>query len=46
MKDSKSCTFGKVYKGLPGLCIMLTIIVAIAITGILGYVFITQEILK
>ncbi len=46
MKVLKSCTFGTVYKGLPGLCIMLTFAIAIAITGSLGYLFYTSEILK
>ena len=46
MKATRSCTVGKVFKDLPGICIALQAIAAIALTGVLSYLFISQEILK
>ena len=46
MKVSKSCTFGRVFKDIPGICIALQAMAAIILTGVLSYLFISQEILK
>lgn len=46
MKSLVSCTFGKVCSDLPGVCIFLQTILVIALSGVLGYLFVTQELLN
>lgn len=46
MKSSRSCTAGKVFRDIPGICIALQAIAAIVLTAVLSYLFISQEILK
>ena len=45
MKSLVSCTFGKVCDGLPGACIVLQIILVVVLASVLGYLFVTQELL-
>ena len=40
------CTFGKVCSDIPGVCIVLQMVLVVALSSVLGYVFVTQEILK
>ncbi len=44
MKSGKSCNTVGFHKDLPGLCIFLQSLAAIALTGILTYLFIISEI--
>jgi hypothetical protein len=46
MRDSLACSFSKACSDLPGLCIVLQTILVIALAGVLGYVFVTQELLN
>ena len=46
MKSVLSCTFGKVCSDIPGTCIVLQMILVVALSFVLGYVFVTQELLK
>lgn len=46
MKSFLSCTFGKVCNDIPGTCIVLQMILVVALSFVLGYVFVTQELLK
>ena len=46
MKSLISCTFGKVCSDIPGTCIILQMILVIALSSVLGYLFVTQELLK
>ncbi|WP_164513235.1 hypothetical protein [Thiosocius teredinicola] len=46
MKSFLSCTLGKYCNDIPGICIILQMVLVIAITGVLGYMFVTQELLK
>ena len=46
VKSFMSCTFGKVCSDIPGVCIVLQMILVVALSGVLGYVFVTQELLK
>lgn len=46
MKSFLSCTFGKVCNDIPGTCIVLQMILVVALSCVLGYVFVTQELLK
>jgi uncharacterized membrane protein len=45
VKNLLSCTFGKVCCDIPGTCIVLQIILVIALASVLGYLFVTQEVL-
>lgn len=46
MKALLSCTFGKACSDIPGVCIVLQMILVVAISGALGYLFVTQELMK
>ncbi|HOP18160.1 MAG: hypothetical protein KDI22_10890 [Gammaproteobacteria bacterium] len=46
MKSFVCCAFGKVCSDIPGVCIVLQMILVVALSGVLGYVFVTQELLK
>ena len=46
MKSFVSCTLGKVCSDNPGVGIVLQMILVVAISGVLGYLFVTQELLK
>jgi len=46
MKSLISCTFGKVCHDIPGTCIILQIILVIVLSSVLGYLFVTQELLR
>jgi len=46
VKSFLSCTFGKVCNDIPGTCIVLQMILVVALSFVLGYVFVTQELLK
>ena len=41
-----SCNFVKACSDIPGICIVLQMILVVALSGVLGYVFVTQELLK
>lgn len=45
MKNLLSCTFGKVCTDIPGACIVLQTILVVALASVLGYLFVTQEVL-
>jgi hypothetical protein len=45
VKNLLSCTFGKVCSDIPGTCIVLQMILVVALASVLGYVFVTQELL-
>jgi hypothetical protein len=40
------CTFGKACRDIPGVCIVLQMILVVALSGVLGYLFVTQELMK
>ena len=46
MKALLGCTFGKVCSDIPGICIVLQMILVVALSGVLGYVFVTQELMR
>ncbi|MGB5251973.1 MAG: hypothetical protein WBN68_04515 [Sedimenticolaceae bacterium] len=46
MKSLVGCTLGKVCSDIPGVCIVLQMILVVAISGVLGYLFVTQELMK
>ena len=46
MKSLMGCTLGKMCSDIPGVCIVLQMVVVVALSGVLGYVFVTQELLK
>ena len=46
MKSLVSCTFGKVCGDIPGICIVLQMILVVALSGVLGYLFVTQELMR
>jgi hypothetical protein len=46
VKSFVSCTFGKVCSDIPGVCIVLQMVLVVALSVVLGYVFVTQELLK
>ena len=46
LKSLMGCTFGKVCSDIPGVCIVLQMILVVALSGVLGYMFVTQELLK
>lgn len=46
MKSFIECTFGKVCSDIPGACIVLQMILVVALSSVLGYLFVTQELLK
>lgn len=46
MKQMLGCTFNKVCSDIPGACIVLQMILVVSLSSVLGYLFVTQEILK
>lgn len=46
VKSFLCCTFGKVCSDIPGVCIVLQMILVVALSGVLGYLFVTQELMK
>jgi len=46
VKSFIGCTFGKVCSDIPGVCIVLQMILVVALSGVLGYTFVTQELLR
>lgn len=46
MKSTECFAFGKACRDIPGVCIVLQMILVVALAGVLGYVFVTQELLK
>lgn len=46
MKSFLSCTFGKVCNDIPGTCIVLQMVLVVVLSGVLGYMFVTQELMK
>jgi hypothetical protein len=46
VKSLLSCSFGKACSDIPGVCIVLQMILVVALSGVLGYVFVTQELMK
>ncbi|WP_260291832.1 hypothetical protein [Sedimenticola hydrogenitrophicus] len=45
MKNCKLCGFSKACNSLPGICIILQYASIAVLLGVLGYLFITQELL-
>jgi len=45
VKSLLSCTFGKVCSDIPGTCIVLQMVLVVALASVLGYLFVTQEVL-
>lgn len=46
MKSLLSCSIGKACSDIPGVCIVLQMILVVVLSGVLGYVFVTQELMK
>lgn len=46
MEKEESCGFGKFCGNVGSMCIALQVTAALALVGILGYLFVTQELLK
>jgi hypothetical protein len=46
MKAFLSCTFGRVCSDIPGACIVLQGILVVVLSSALGYLFVTQELLR
>jgi hypothetical protein len=46
VKAMLGCTFGKVCSDIPGVCIVLQMITVVGISSVLGYLFVTQELLN
>lgn len=46
MKALIGCTLNKVCSDIPGACIVLQMILVVAMTSVLGYLFVTQELLR
>ena len=46
MKSFLSCTFGKVCNDIPGTCIVLQMVLVVVLSSVLGYMFVTQELMK
>ena len=46
MKNCKMCGYSKVCNDLPGICIIIQYAAAALVVGLLGYLFITQELLS
>lgn len=46
MKALIGCTFSKVCNDIPGACIVLQMILVVALSAVLGYLFVTQELLN
>ena len=46
MKAMIDSAFAKICNDVPGVCIVLQTSLAIVISGVLGYLFVTQELMK
>ena len=46
MKSLIGNTFGRICSDIPGTCIVLQIILVVVLSGALGYLFVTQELLR
>lgn len=46
MKSLIGCTFGRVCSDIPGACIVLQMVLVVVLSSVLGYLFVTQELLK
>jgi hypothetical protein len=46
MKALIGCTFAKVCNDIPGACIVLQMILVVMASSFLGYLFVTQELLR
>jgi hypothetical protein len=46
MKSLIGCTLGKMCNDIPGTCIVLQMVLVVALSSVLGYLFVTQELLK
>lgn len=46
MKSMIGCTFNKVCSDIPGACIVLQMILVVGLSSVLGYLFVTQELMK
>ncbi len=46
LQNEECCNFGKVCNDLPSLCIILQIIAVLGLVGVLGYLFVAQELLS
>ncbi len=46
MKSFLSCTLGKACSDIPGTCIVLQMILVVVLSIVLGYVFVTQELMQ
>ena len=46
MRALIGCTFTKVCSDIPGACIVLQMILVVALSSVLGYLFVTQELMK
>lgn len=46
MKSLIGCTLGKMCSDVAGVCIVLQMVAVVALAGVLGYVFVTQELLR
>ena len=46
MKAIIGCTFNKVCNDIAGTCIVLQMILVVALSGVLGYLFVTQELMR
>lgn len=45
MKSLFGCSIGKFCSDIPGVCIVLQMVLAVVVSGVLGYLFVTQELL-
>ena len=46
MKALLGCSFGKFCSDIPGVCIVLQMILVVALSSVLGYLFVTQELMN
>ena len=46
IEKDECCNFGKVCNDLPSICIVLQIIAVLGLVGVLGYLFVAQELLS
>ncbi len=46
IEKDECCNFGKVCNDLPSICIILQIIAVLGLVGVLGYLFVAQELLS
>jgi len=46
MRAMIGCTLNKVCSDIPGACIVLQMILVVTLSSVLGYLFVTQELMK